>query len=139
MKVKIVIIILIILFSSIYTAGASSQVSINSSKGKITGRIETQGRCIPVAVTDLKVACGRSLKNYEIDVTDDFGCFKFDNLTFEDTGSKYYVWILPFQRVIFQGIKSTILDENTPEEDIYLFILFWGPRIFSTIDFLPFR
>jgi len=126
MKAQKAIIVSLILFSSIYIAGAGSQVLINSSEGKITGQVETQGRCMRVGVSDLKVACGKSLNNYEIEVTDRFGYFEFKDLTFEDSGTKYYVWILTGQRVIFPGIRTTILDKNIHEEDLYFFVFVWN-------------
>jgi hypothetical protein len=126
MKARTVIMISLILLSSIYTTGASSQIFINSSEGKISGRVETQGRCMPVAVSDLKVACGKSLKNYEIKITNDFGYFEFENIQFEDSGTKYYIWILPGQRVILPGVKTIILDENTREGYVYFFVFVWN-------------
>ena len=129
----VLIIIGLLLFTNISLAGASSLCSLNKNQviengnsGRIYGRVETQGREMIIGVPNLKVACGKNLNNYEIKVTDENGYFEFSNLTYVDTGTKYFIWILPGQNVIFPGIKIVELNNENSEEDVYFFVFLWN-------------
>jgi len=130
MKIKALIIIILLFFASISIAEASSicssnkkQVNEEGNDGRIYGYVESQGHSMPIGVPDLKVACGNNLINYEIDITDEYGFFEFTDINYEDSGTSYYVWIPPGQKVIFPGIKTVELNDETSEEDVYFFVL----------------
>ena len=135
MKIRALIIIGLIIFASISIAGASSLSLFNKNQvnekgiygtdGRIYGWVETQGRCMRIGVPNLKVACGKNLNNYEIAVTDEDGFFEFSDLTYEDSGTTYFIWILPSQKVIFPGLKTVKLNDKNPEEDVYYYVLLW--------------
>jgi hypothetical protein len=76
-----------------------------------------------IGVPDLRVACGKNLNNYEIKITDKYGFFEFSDLSYEDTRTAYYIWILPGQNVIFPGIKTVALNDENSEEEVYYNIL----------------
>jgi len=133
MKTKALIAIGLILLTSVSIAGASSlpplnqkQVNENGEDGRIYGRVETQGHSMLVGVPDLKVACGTNLNNYEVKITDENGFFEFSDLTYDDTGTKYFVWILPGQSVIFPELKVVELNDENSEEDVYFYVLLWN-------------
>ena len=130
MKIRTLIIVGLILFASISIGEASSLFQFNKNQlnnqgedGRIYGRVETQGREMIIGVPDLKVACGKNLNDYQIEVTDENGFFEFLDLTYEATGTKYFTWILPGQNVIFPGIKTVELNDENPEGDIYYFVM----------------
>jgi len=134
------IIVMIIFFILIITALLSFTVigvKINFPKsstinndGRIYGLVETIGHCMEIPVTDLKIACGRNLKDYKIEITDDDGVFEFLNLSYDSNkGSIYFVWILPGQHTIFPYISKVTLSENDPEEYVYIFITTWWPFV----------
>ena len=129
MKKRALIIIGLIFFSSIYFVEASSiQFSYKNKKiqkdntGILSGLVETQGRCMIIGVPNIKIACGKSLNNYEIEITDENGYFEFSNLYYKETGTKYYLWILPGQNVIFPYLKIVDLNDKNSEVEIYFFV-----------------
>ena len=137
MKIKTLIIIGLLLLTSISIAEARSisssnkkQVNDGGNDGRIFGYVETQGHNMPIAFPNLKVACGTNLRNYEIKVTDENGYYDFSDLTYESTGTKYYIWIPIGQRVWFRGIEKVELNDENSEEYVYLFVLpnFWRSR-----------
>ena len=85
--------------------------------------METQGRCMIIGVPNLKIACGKNLNNYEIDITDENGYFEFSNLYYKDTGTKYFLWIPIGQNVIFPNLKIIELNDENLEEEIYFFVI----------------
>jgi hypothetical protein len=101
--------------------------------GRIYGWIETQGRCMKIGVSNLKVACGKNLKDYETAITDEDGFFEFSELSYEDTGTRYIIWIPLGQKVIFPGLKNVELNDNNPEEDVYFFVLLWWSLISNKV------
>jgi hypothetical protein len=130
MKIRVLIIIGLILFTSISIAEANSlfqfnknQVNKEGKDGRIYGRVETQGHDMIIGVPDLKVACGKNLNDYQIEITDKNGFFEFSDLDYEDTGTKYFIWILPGQNVIFPGIKTVELNDENTEGDVYYFVM----------------
>ena len=130
MKIKALMIIILLIFTSISIAEASSiyssdkkQVNAEGNDGRIYGSVESQGHSMPIGVPNLKVACGTSLKNYEIKVTNEDGYFSFPDLTYENTGTKYYIWIPPGQKVFFRGIKTVELNDENPDEVVFFFVL----------------
>jgi hypothetical protein len=133
MKKRVLIIIGLILTTSIYIAGASSISCLNKNivnekvnNGKISGLVETQGRCMLVGVPNLKIACGKNLNNFEIEITDENGFFEFFDLTYEQTGTTYFIWILPNQKVIFPKVKTVELNDENIEEDVYFYVIIWN-------------
>ena len=147
MKIKALIIIILLFFASISIAEANSiylsnkkQVNEKGNDGRIYGRVECQGHSMPIGVADLKVACGRNLINYEIKVTDKNGYFDFSDLTYENTGTKYYIWIPPGQKVFFRGIEKVVLNDENSEEIVYFFVLFkYLPSIILIINNLIYQ
>lgn len=130
MKNIIFLIIGFILFSSIYTIGADPQILINKGQfigndGIITGSVETQGKCTTIPVPDIKVACGRSFRDYDIEVTNEWGNFEFTNLSYTDSGTKYILWVPPFQKVYATGINVIELNETIIQESAYFFVYYW--------------
>jgi len=130
MKIIALIIIGLLLLTNISIADASSinsltkkQVNEKGNDGRIYGYVETQGHSMPVGVADLKVACGKNLNDYEIKITTENGFFEFSDLTYENTGTKYYIWVLPGQNVIFPGIKTVKLNDENSDENVYFFVL----------------
>lgn len=130
MKKRILIIIGLLLITSIFVAEASSISVLNKYKenekgnnGKISGFVETQGRCMLVGVSNLKIACGKNLNNYEIDITDENGYFEFSNLYYKDSGTKYFIWIPIGQNVIFPNLKIVELNFENSEEEIYFLVI----------------
>jgi hypothetical protein len=130
MKIKTLIIIIFLFFASKSIAESSSinplyenQSNEEGNGGRIYGLVESQGHSMPIGVSDLKVACGRNLINYEITLTNENGYFEFPDLSYENTGVKYYVWILPGQKVFFSGIKTIELNDENSEEYVYFFVL----------------
>ena len=141
MKIRTLIIVGLILFASISIAEASSlfqfnknQVNKEGEDGRIYGWVETQGHDMIIGVPNLKIACGKNLNNYEIELTDEDGFFEFSNLTYEDTGTKYFIWILPNQNVIFPGIKTVELNDENSEKYVYYFVMLRNPSKISLID-----
>jgi len=142
MKIKALIIITLILLTSISIAEASSISSSNKKQandggndGRIYGRVECQGHSMPIGVPNLKVACGTNLRNYEIKVTNEDGYYDFSDLTYESTGTKYYIWIPIGQKVFFRGIEKVVLNDENSEEIVYFFVLFkYLPRIILIIN-----
>jgi len=130
MKIKALVIIILLFFTSISIVEASSiylsnkkQLNEKENDGRIYGRVETQGHNIPIGVPSLKVACGTNLKNYEIKITDENGYYDFPDLTYESTGTKYYIWIPIGQKVFFRGIKTVELNDENSEECVFFFVL----------------
>jgi len=130
MKIKALIIFILLFFTSISIAEASSILLINKEQvkedgndGRIYGLVENQGRCMIIGLPNLKVACRKNLKNFEIEVTDENGFFEFSDLTYDNSETKYYLWILPGQNVIFPGIKTVELNDENSEQDVYYFVL----------------
>jgi hypothetical protein len=126
MKIKALIIIILLFFASTSIAEASSifssnkkQVNGGGNDGRIYGRVESQGHSMPIGVPNLKVACGTNLKNYEIKVTNEDGYYDFPDLTYESTGTKYYIWIPIGQKVFFRGIKTVELNDENSEECVF--------------------
>ena len=132
MKIRTLIIIALLLLTSISLVEASSLSILNKNQenhegqdGRIFGYVETQGRCMTVGVPNIKVACGKNFDNYEIEVTDDYGFFEFCDLTYENTGTTYFIWILPNQNVVFPGIKKVKLNDESSEEFVYYLVFVW--------------
>jgi hypothetical protein len=120
----------ILLLSSTFTVVAGPQIlmkkgEIFGNDGIITGSVETQGRCTTMPVPDVKVACGRSFRDYDIEVTNEWGNFKFTNLSYTDSGTKYFLWIPPIQMVFATGIDIIELNDTTTEGSAYFFVYDW--------------
>ena len=125
-----------LILTSYFMVEARSQSASNSNKlieeekngtdGRIYGWVETQGRCMVIGIPNLKIACGKTLFEYEIVITDEYGFFEFCNLPYSgNKGTTYLVWILPGQKVIFPGIKKATLTDENPEEKVYYFVYIW--------------
>ena len=132
MKIKVILIIGLILLVNISIAGASTLIPLNKNQviekgkdGRIYGYVETQGRCVVIGIPNLLVLCGTNPFNRKLDITNEYGFFEFTNLTYKDTGTKYFIWILPFQKVIFPVLKTVELDAENPEDHVYFFIILW--------------
>ena len=133
MKTKTILIIGLILLASISLAQASSisknnknLVNEKAKDGRIYGLVETQGHNMLIGVSDIEVACGKSLINYETDITNEYGSFEFSNLDYEDAGTKYYIWILQGQKVILPNIRTVELNEENSEQSVYYNVFFWN-------------
>ena len=127
------ILILISFMIIIFTILSSfSVIGLNTSKssktnqiGRIYGCVESIGKCTSIPVPDKKIACGRNLRNYEIAITDNYGDFEFENLSYSDRGTFYYVWVVPGQGAIRPYIQIVLLNRNNPEEFVYYLISIW--------------
>jgi hypothetical protein len=133
MKKKALFIVLLLLFASFPIVGASPISHLNKNQlnekgniGRIYGLVETQGHDMLVGVPNIKIACGKNLINYEIEITNEYGFFEFSNLTYEDKGTTYFVWVLLGQRLIFPKLKIVELDEENSEENVYFYVLLWN-------------
>jgi hypothetical protein len=93
--------------------------------GKAYGQVETIGRCMPIGIPDLRLACGRNLIDFRTTFTDEDGFFEFCNLTYDDTGTTYIVWIPPGQGIVFRGYLKFTLNKERPEKELYYFITCW--------------
>jgi hypothetical protein len=115
-------------FSVIGLNVKNPKITLVNNNGVIRGRAEMQGKCIEIPVSDIKIGCGRNFWNYEVDITCDYGGFEFTDLYYDYTeGTTYYIWILSGQNIPFPDIQKITLNENNPEEYVYIWIYFWWP------------
>jgi hypothetical protein len=133
MKKKVLFIVLLLLFASFPIVGASTISHLNKNQlnekgnvGRIYGLVETQGHDMLVGVPNIKVACGKNLINFEIEITNEYGFFEFSNLTYEEKGTTYFVWVPLGQRLIFPKLKIVELDDENSEENVYFYVLLWN-------------
>jgi hypothetical protein len=141
MKLRLLIIIGLILLVSVTIIQANPFSVLKKNKvyeqemirtdGRIYGWVETQGRCMKVGVPNLKIACGKNFNDYKIIVTDKDGFFNFTNVTYENSGTSYLIWIFPGQKVFYPGFKNVILNNENPKEEIYFFVLVWRSLIIN--------
>ena len=121
-------VLIIVIISSISVMGIKINIPKNSTienDGRIYGGVYYQGKCIEVPRPNIKIACGRNLRDYKTDITDSSGHFEFKELSYDSKkGTIYFVWVVPGQRTIFLYITIVMLKENNPEEYVHFMINF---------------
>jgi len=106
------------------TEKTTEKNTINNN-GKISGDVKTPGFSLLVPVPGIRMACGKNYDEYVTTVTDDSGEFEFTDLTYEDSGTVYKVFMLKTPGLIHVRQKKRVtLDSENPEVEIHFILPF---------------